>query len=176
MSKSAISPELLATINQLASNTPAHERFEDGFGFDFFLSIPTQIEAAPAIIRYLLELADQSTGSRRGHLLSLALMPFNDQVLDDDRVKGKIELIGQMMAVLHAAVPQLRSYLNDSSRLVRFWAIWGLRLSQLPIARSILESHLADETDPENRDTIHQFVDPDWRPPPPSPPPEGLPF
>ena len=166
--------ELLDQILELHAHYPPEDQFDHGFGLDLYLSMPVWLHIAPLVIKKVLEIVEASSGVQRGHMLQVALMPANVQF--HEIMKERDLLAKRIIAAIRAGMPQYVRYLSESSVILRYWAIWGVRISDTPESRQLLSAHLEVETDADNRDAILSYIDSSWRPPAQSPPSDDIPF
>lgn len=151
-------------IDELIQYCPSCDDFDHGFGLDFSLALPTWMETAPQVIRYILLQSDVAEGVKRGHLLGLCFVAADRMVLEQLQAEGHHALAEQIVEALRVGYPRFKLYLAEVHRLVRYWAIWGIRMSHMPDAREILAAHLVHESAEDNRNAILAHIDPNWKP------------
>lgn len=145
---------LIAMINRLRETSPLVDEVDRAFGLDYFLSMSQWIEFAPLVIRKVLEVVQLVSGSQRGHMLSLVVMPTHTQMTDLLKKQGRPELVDQIGAAVRDGLPLYIHLLSDISCVTRYWAIFAILATQTPEGYSALTTHLGCESDSTNRDII----------------------
>jgi len=164
-------------VDELSRDCPSADEFDFGFGLDFSSAILNRLDIVPQIISYILAKSDAAKDAKRGHLLGLAFAAVRQDILDQLRSQGRHSLVQEITEAIRGGYSRFIRDLQDSHAIVRYWAIWGIRASDMSDTRAVLAAHLSNEPSVDNRNVILSLIDPNWTSPEPTRPPgDHIPF